>query len=474
MLASFKRSKPKPYTPDFRIVREQNNWRIFDGDKALALFGQHLLDIWSFSPFEPDEMANIEPPGKVVDLHTMHNTVINFGACGWPKHWLAQGELDQLMKWTWLKKSGRELLARISVNVADKESAQWLLRIWYDPAWGRYRYTCDIDVRKLEPGLMEVFNMMMVGALADRPEKLRWTHSIWENADGELRRIVHSVALLGGTDYASGPKNDDPGGAWRYRNVSYPRAWVGYAAHKSFNPVVLIHRTNVPLTLGTCSALFDEHICWTTAGQDNLDENGYFHFQMSVELVNLGPALAKEFLAKAKDPVKPKQWQHKSIALPFHMDRVNSFEKEIDVWKATECPPLLLRAFKDSGMAWDESVGHTGTHSIRLQATGLTQRRELFPDAVCCVLPHRRYRLTGWIRTRGVQGFARIDLAAIQYTQHNVIDFGRSIHLSGDRKWTRVTAELDTQEEAYVIPKMVLYGPGTAWFDDLQLELIPE
>ena len=191
------------HTPQFHIRQEGGNWRIFDGDKAIALFGQHHLDIWSFSPFEPDEMANVKPPGKVVDLHTMHNTVINFGTQGWPKHWLLQGELDDLVKWTWLKKSGRELVARISVDLADKESGHWLLRVWYDPAWGRYRYSCDIEVRKLDPGLMEAFNLMTAGALADRPEKLRWTHAIWENADGELRRITHSVALLSGTDYAS-------------------------------------------------------------------------------------------------------------------------------------------------------------------------------------------------------------------------------------------------------------------------------
>jgi hypothetical protein len=469
MLASFKRSRPKPYTPRFHIRREGKDWRIFDGDRAIALFMPHLLDIWSFSPFEPDEMANVDPPGKVVDLHTMHNTVINFGAGDWPAHWLTQGKIDDLLKWTWLKKRGPELVVRISVDVADGESARWLLRIRYDAAWGRYRYTWDIDVRKFDSDFMEAFNLMTAGALADRPEKLRWTHSIWENADGELRRIVHSVALLGATDYASGPTND-PGGPWRYRNVSYPRAWIGYAAHKSFNPVVLIHQTNAPLTVGICSALFDEHICWTTAGQDNLDENGYFHFQMKVELVNLGPALAKKFLAAAKDPVKPKPWRHKLVALPFYLDRVNTFEKEIDVWKATDCAPLFMRTAH--GITWDKIVGHTGTHSIRLDATEMTQRRELFPDAVCCVLPHRRYRLTGWIRTRGVESFARIELAAIQYSQHNIVDYGRSIHISGDRKWTRVVAELDTAEEAYVIPRLVLYGPGTAWFDDLNLELV--
>ena len=77
------------------------------------------LDIWSFSPFEPDEMANVKPPGKVVDLHTMHNTVVNFGVAGWSRHWLLQGDPLEMVKWTWLKKSGRELVARISVAYAD-------------------------------------------------------------------------------------------------------------------------------------------------------------------------------------------------------------------------------------------------------------------------------------------------------------------------------------------------------------------
>ena len=116
ILTSFKRSSPKPYTPHFRIVSEQNDWLIFDGEKQIARFMPLALDIWSFSPFEPDEMANVEPPGKVVDLHTVHNTVVNFGTQTWPRHWLAQGDVEQHLKWTWLKKSGPELVARISVD----------------------------------------------------------------------------------------------------------------------------------------------------------------------------------------------------------------------------------------------------------------------------------------------------------------------------------------------------------------------
>ena len=472
IVRSFHRRKPKPHTPRFHIKRERLGWRVLDGDKAIALFMPAVFDIWSFSPFEPDETANVDPPGKVVDIHTNHNTVINLGMQIWPRHWLAQGDIENRIKWTWLKRSGRELRARITVAFADGESGQWELSVRYDPAWGRYRYTWDIDVRKFDPYEMEGFNLMTAGALADREEDRRWTHSIWENADGELRRIVHSNVLFGTTDYALGAKHDE-GGPWRARNAPYPRAWVGYAAHPSFNPVALVHRTNVPLWLGTCSQLFDEHIVWSRAGQDNLDANGYFRFQMSVELVNLKPALAKELLRDGKDPIKPTRWHHDDVALPFYVDRVNTFAEAIDPWQPEACPFLQVPRAKDGPVAWDRSVGHDDRCSVRLEAGGAIERRELYPvGAVCRVRPHQRYRLSGWIKTRNVDRFARLEVIAYEYVLTNVTASGASAPVAGSSHWTRVEAEMDTGDSVYVMPKLVLYGPGTAWFDDVQMEPI--
>ena len=41
--------------------------------------------------------------------------------------------------------------------------------------------------------------------------------------------------------------------------------------------------------------------------------------------------------------------------------------------------------------------------------------------------------------------------------------------MSGDKEWTQVEAVIQTGEQAYVLPKMVLYGQGEAWFDDMSL-----
>ncbi len=467
ILKSFGKTKKRPCTPSFCVKAEGRNWRIFDGETDIALFLPWALDIWKFSPFEPAEIANPEPPGKVVDLHTMHNTCLNFGAHGWPKAWTDAG-VPERKTWKWLKTKGAELQALVSADAPEGETGRWLLRLWYDPAWARYRFTCDIRVRKLDPEGMEPFNMMTAGALEACAEKRRWTHSLWENPDGELRRVVHSNALFQCTDYAG---FRDGGGPWRHRNAPYNGAWIAYAAHPSFNPAVLVHSTNVPIRFATCSQLFDEHVIWNTAGQDNLGDDGYFHFHMLVEFVNMMPDMAADFLRRAKDPARPKKWHHVSAALPFRMGAVNSFEKEVDPWEPEDCPILCLPEDQETkGIAWART-GRTGGRSILLTGGSETGRRELFPTgAVCRVKLHTRYRLSGWIKTEKVERFARLELGAIEYGFANVIDAAFSQAVGGSEGWTKVTAELDSGDEAYLMPKLVLYGTGRAWFDDVCLE----
>jgi hypothetical protein len=468
ILTRFHLRTPRPHRPAFHVRRETGGWRVFDGERALAFFMPLALDIWAFSPSAPDEIANPEAPGKVVDLHTVHNSFINFGAHGWPRHWFTDPRgAEGLVRWHWEKDSGRSLRASVRVAAPDGETALWRLGIWYDPRWGRYRYVCEIAARKLDPDALEPFNLMLAGALACRPAERRWTHSIWENPDGQLRRIVHSNALFMGTDYGNFREGSGP---WRWRAAPYPRAWIGYAAHRSFNPAVLVHATSVPLSFATCSQLFDEHLVWNRAGQDNLGRDGYFHYRMTVEVVNLPATLAQRFLEAASDPARPRRWRHEQIALPFAMDCANSFEDRVDPWAPEECPVLLLPKGSDGPVTWARDAAHSGRRSIRLRGQNSTRRLELFPcGAVCRVQPHRRYRLHGWIRTREVARFARLELATYEYTYANVIATAQSAPVSGTRDWTEVSVELDSGDEAYLMPRLVLYGAGTAWFDDVGL-----
>ena len=80
---------PKPHRPAFRIEPTEPGWTIFDGQKALAHAMPTAMDIWSFSPFEPDERANKTRTSRVQDVHTVHNTWVNFAVFGWPRAWAA-------------------------------------------------------------------------------------------------------------------------------------------------------------------------------------------------------------------------------------------------------------------------------------------------------------------------------------------------------------------------------------------------
>jgi hypothetical protein len=69
-----------------------------------------------------------------------------------------------------------------------------------------------------------------------------------------------------------------------------------------------------------------------------------------------------------------------------------------------------------------------------------------------------------------VERFARLEVFTYEYTYENMIDMAQSPKVSGTRDWTHVSVVLDTGESAYVMPQLVLYDIGTAWFDDLKLE----
>lgn len=461
ILATLKVESPRLHTPLFRVEAEEGGrWRVFDNDRALALFHPDFLDIWALSPFEPDEIANPEPLGLVVDLHTVHNTYLNFGAQGWPDHWSG---VD--LRWDWRKQEGAELIVDVSLAARDGESARWHITIGYAPDRGCYTYKVVLDARKLDPDGFEFFNLMTAGALEDRPEKRRWTHSLWENPNGELRRIVHSNALFECTDYSNLRKKDGP---WRRRNLPYPRAWMAYAAHPTFNPAILIHETTVPLQGATCSMLFDEHLLFSEAGQDNLGRDGYFHFHLEFEFVNLPMDLAARLLAKAADPVRPDVWRDERVALPFLMDTVNSFETELDPWQPEECPILVVQRNGDGQIAWVDDEAHSGNRSIcmRQMEKGLLR---LFPEgAVCKVEPNQTYRFHGFVKTAAVEGTVRLELAGYAYTYTNISHQDASIELNGDKDWTRLEVRLNSERQAYLMPSLVLDGPGMAWFDDIE------
>ncbi|MBU4366479.1 MAG: hypothetical protein L6437_02995 [Kiritimatiellae bacterium] len=467
ILDSLAAPAPRDYTPQFHIAPERWGWTIFDGDVSIARFtldGDYAFDIWKFSPFDPPIMANSEPAGAVYDLHTAHNTFVNFpvSRCGD----IAEGveNVGDCMEAEWLPRSGAELHLRITGKFLEGQHIQYDVRVFYDPQRVQYRFFFDAEAWKIRSTGGEPINMMLAGALTDTAEKRRWTHSLWADPQDQVKRLMHSNALFNATDYG------DSTGRWRTKNAPLTGAWIAYAAHPEFNPAMLIREANAPIQFATCSQLFDEHLIWQSAGLDELDE-GYFHFVMRTEFVNLPAALAQEFLAGAMDPPRPARWRTKLIALPFHMGVENSFETSADPWEPEDCPIIVL----EDMACWADDAAHSGSRSLKLTGEAFHHWKTLMPvGAVCSVQPNSRYRLSGWIKTEGVERFARLELASYEYTYNNIIDITHSAHVAGDTDWTYVETDLDTGDEAYVMPRLSLYARGTAWFDDVKLEKVGE
>jgi hypothetical protein len=146
------------HRPDFRVEPGEPGWRVFDCDKPLLHAMTTALDIWSFSPFEPDQFATPPRQSSVIDVHTARNTWMNLGLQGWPAAWRARGASS--LEWQW-STQGPELEACITADHDGGERAEWIFRVIYDPSWGRYRYTWDIHARMLTRNGWEPFNMML-------------------------------------------------------------------------------------------------------------------------------------------------------------------------------------------------------------------------------------------------------------------------------------------------------------------------
>ncbi len=122
-----------------------------------------------------------------------------------------------------------------------------------------------------------------------------------------------------------------------------------------------------------------------------------------------------------------------------------------------------------SDFAWDFLYAHSGLRSAKI--TNIYKNEARWVQTIQ-VQPHSIYRLSGWIRTRN------IPMGTVQGASLAVA--GTDIHtkpMIGDHDWTYVYLDFTTKEEAYVQIAASLGGDegrvsGTAWFDDIHLDLI--
>jgi len=135
--------------------------------------------------------------------------------------------------------------------------------------------------------------------------------------------------------------------------------------------------------------------------------------------------------------------------------------------------PAGWRAARFSGPAAEaaiDGVAHTGQHSARITAR---EAADFAWTTVVAVRPYSKYRLSAWIKTENVQvGTGSGALLNI----HNMQPPQKTNAVTGTSDWTPVELTFDTNGYDAVQVNCLLGGwgrsTGTAWFDDVKLELL--
>lgn len=140
-----------------------------------------------------------------------------------------------------------------------------------------------------------------------------------------------------------------------------------------------------------------------------------------------------------------------------------------------ECTRWERHSWRRRSAGWTitEEDARVGSRSLKIASPEL--------DDMSChqavrVEPHQTYRLSGYIKTRGVEIQAGGKSGACLSVWGK---FTRTRSLSGDNDWTFVACVFNTgdRDEVSVGPRLGHHGSaasGTAWFDDLKLELLSE
>lgn len=118
--------------------------------------------------------------------------------------------------------------------------------------------------------------------------------------------------------------------------------------------------------------------------------------------------------------------------------------------------------------AWSR-CSHRGRRSVQIT---LTEPNDALWLQTVSVRPHSTYRLTGWIRTRGVASTAEIVDAGATLGVYGRWDRTRT--LVGTHRWTFVSMHIESGTDAQLtIAARLGFWAGTttgrAWFDDLRL-----
>lgn len=204
---------------------------------------------------------------------------------------------------------------------------------------------------------------------------------------------------------------------------------------------------------------------------------GSVRFLLLAASLAVAVAVAVAACGAAAPPPLPTRMARPASRDPFTTSLNLSFERHADsipsLWTIRSSK---MGSIKGYDVAIDDDA-HRGTKSLKVRATG---GGDFASTSVCTdATPFRgkRVRLRGWVKTDGVvdPGWAGVWLRTDgdQPAFDHMVGRG----LVGTRGWRKARAQIDVPPDAtHLFLGPMLVGPGTAWFDDLRIEVteIPE
>jgi hypothetical protein len=320
-------------------------------------------------------------------------------------------------------------------------------RLRFDPMLG-YVLDCCYDLRMKRPQRFEYANMLAAGLSESRDDRKRFQKCIWTRRDGSLCYMYQnplSMIQQAGPQWA-----DMPDGGF-----------VGWVAERDMNPFLEVIQST-PTTFVTCSQWYDHHIFGKPPRKKS--EDGFYHITAAYRLLSLPQPLAKELEDAARRMLPAAPW---GVRMGFRQGVVNDFETPVPSGE------LYNGCLWGKNARLDTRVGHSGTRSLRVRGSCVAE--PIAGGTAIFVESGKRYRLSAWVRTRGVTGKgAYLCLKEVFWNWQDVRAMHRSRLLRNDNDWTRLEFEFEpVQNDPIAVPGLVVEGEGTAWFDDVELINIP-
>ncbi|MBM4142764.1 MAG: hypothetical protein FJ225_04100 [Lentisphaerae bacterium] len=429
------------HTPAFHLAavedpkyREKYSW-IMDGAQKIGILNLDFGEIELLRFFPPAGGAPVEyRMPAIYDWRKLSGVRITIVP---QSTWTGRGKLT--------RPRGRGATLRLDYRETLEDGARMThgFRLRFDPALG---YVLDgaFDLRMKKPREFEYANILAAGLMESREERKRYQKCIWTRRDGtfcyQYQNPLSRMEL-------AGPK-------WSHMSKG---GFVGWVAERDMNPFLEIVRST-PTRFVTCSQWYDQHVIGMAPRRRSRD--GLYHIEAVYRLVSLPLSVAKELedAARAMLPV-----DRGMVKAGFRYGVVNDFETPIP------------GGTPYNGCAWtrearpDSRVAHSGRRSLRLRGG-----QEAFANDCGTAIfleSAKRYRLSAWVRTRGVTGRgAFLRLSEVFWNWGDVRASHETKRLTGDTDWTLLECEFrPVPDDPLALLSLVVEGGGTAWFDDVAL-----